>query len=259
MLISLKNVSKTIEGREILKDINWQVNKGEHWLVYGLNGAGKTTLLNIVNAYEFATTGEVVLFGHRPGEIGYSAQDVRAQMGYISCELSGKFQPEENVRDVVLSGFRQTIGLYHTPTQEEINRAKDVLEQLNIAGFESQCLGKLSSGEQQRVLLARAIINRPKVLVLDEPTNGLDFVGREQFIDTLKRMYYHYPETALIYVTHFIEEISSDVNQALLLKEGSIHAKGEIEDVLNGHHLSKLFNMPVKVYHHHHRYQIVRL
>lgn len=259
MLISLKNVSKIIDGREILKNINWEVNEGEHWLVYGLNGAGKTTLLNIVNAYEFASSGEVELFGTRPGEIGYSAQEVRAQMGYISCELSGKFQSEETVQNVVLSGLRQTIGLYEAPTKDEIHLAKDVLEQLNIAEFESQSLGKLSSGEQQRVLLARAIINQPKVLVLDEPTNGLDFVGREQFIDTLKRMYYHYPETALIYVTHFIEEISNDVSQALLLKEGRIHAKGEIGDVLNGHHLSKLFNMPVKVYHHQHRFQIVRL
>lgn len=259
MLISLNQVSKKREGREILNHIDWQVNRGEHWLVYGLNGAGKTTLLNIINAYEFASSGDVNLFGHCPGEDGYSARDIRAQMGYISCELSAKFEPNEIVRDVVLSGIPQTIGLYYVPTEVQINKAKQLLEQLNISEFEMQPLGKLSSGEQQRVLLARAIINQPKVLVLDEPTNGLDFVGREQFIDTLKRMFYHYPDTAMIYVTHFIEEISSTVSHALLLKEGRIHAKGSIDDVINGHHLSKLFNMPVKVYHHHQRYQIVRL
>ncbi|MBI5975896.1 ABC transporter ATP-binding protein [Staphylococcus canis] len=259
MLVNLENVYKQKSGRTLLSDINWLVHKGERWLVYGLNGAGKSTLLNIINAYDFATSGHVTLFDMSPGEKGYSAQAVRSHIGYVSSQLKARFAEGERVIDVVLSGIYQSIGLYQETTQDDIQRAEAMLETLDIIKYRDAYFGLLSTGEQQSVLLARAMMNSPDLLILDEPGNGLDFIARERLIDTLHRLYQHFHETAVIYVTHYVEEITDEFTHALLLKSGKIQQSGQIEEVMTSRHLSQLFNLPVKLYEHHHRYQIVRL
>ncbi len=259
MLFSVKALEKQKAGRQILSDVTWEVNEGERWLVYGLNGAGKSTLLNIINAYDFATSGEVSLFGMIPGQQGYSAHAVRERIGFVSGGLRERFAEGEYVIDIVLSGLYKSVGLYQKPTEADIKAANHMLTTLNIEKFAHQHFGLLSTGEQQRVLIARAMMGVPRLLILDEPCNGLDFVSRESFIDTLKQLYRNFPQTAVIYVTHFIEEVTSDFTHALLLTEGTVQCSGHIEDVLTSHHLSRLFNMPIKLYQHHRRFQIVRI
>lgn len=259
MLFSIQQGAKRKSGRKLLSDINWQVNEGECWLIYGLNGAGKTTLLNIINAYDFLTAGEIQLFGMVPGKRGYSAHHVREHIGYVSGSLRDRFSEGEIVRDVVLSGIFKSIGLYEQPTDAQVQMAREMLALLNMQAFEDQYFGLLSTGEQQRVLLARALMNEPLLLILDEPANGLDFVGREQLMETLSRIRQHFPQTTLIYVSHFVEEVTEDFTHALLLKKGAIQSQGPIETVMTAEALSKLFDMPVALYQHHGRYQIVKV
>lgn len=259
MLFSIQQGAKRKSGRTLLSDINWQVNEGECWLVYGLNGAGKTTLLNMINAYDFLTAGEIQLFGMVPGQCGYSAHHVREHIGYVSGLLRDRFSAGEIVRDVVLSGIFKSIGLYEQPTETQVALAREMLALLNMQAFETQYFGLLSTGEQQRVLFARALMNEPSLLILDEPANGLDFVGREQLMATLSQIRQHFPQAAVIYVSHFIEEVTEDFTHALLLKQGTIQNQGRIEAVLTNHTLSQLFDIPVALYQHHGRYQIVKV
>ncbi|UXR75826.1 MULTISPECIES: ATP-binding cassette domain-containing protein [unclassified Staphylococcus] len=178
-MIELKHMSKIKGGRTLLRNISWKIQPGEKWLVYGLNGAGKSTLLNVINAYDFATTGDISLFDMKPGHKGYSAHHVREQIGYISGGLRDRFAEGELVRDVVLSGLYKSIGVYQKPTENDIERVHQILQRFNMMHFEESYFGQLSTGEQQRVLLARALVTRPRLLILDEPCNGLDYVGRE--------------------------------------------------------------------------------
>ncbi|QLK86549.1 ABC transporter ATP-binding protein [Staphylococcus sp. 17KM0847] len=258
MLFLLDHVDKIKKGRMLLRDITWQVNEGERWLIYGLNGAGKSTLLNIINAYDFVTQGDVSLFGTSPGHQGYSAHNVRKQIGYISGSLRDRFAEGEIVQDVVLSGIYKSIGLYEKPTDHDMKCVEQVLEDLNMTHFKAHYFGQLSTGEQQRVLLARALVDHPKLLILDEPCNGLDYVGREQLLEMLSNIKQSYPQTAIIYVTHFMEEVTSEFTHALLLKAGRIQTLGQVEDVLTAPQLSQLLDMKVDLYRHKQRYQIVR-
>lgn len=257
-MIELKHMSKIKGGRTLLHNISWQIQPGEKWLVYGLNGAGKSTLLNVINAYDFATTGDISLFDMKPGHKGYSAHHVREQIGYISGGLRDRFAEGELVRDVVLSGLYKSIGVYQKPTENDIERVHQILQRFNMMHFEESYFGQLSTGEQQHVLLARALVTRPRLLILDEPCNGLDYVGREQLLDMIMNLQDDDSEMAVIYVTHVVEEVTADFTHALLLKQGEVQGVGEIHETLTSQALTALFNMPVQLQYQKGRYQLIR-
>lgn len=135
----------------------------------------KTTLLNILNAYDSITSGNIVLFGMTPGMVGYSADNVRQHIGFISNKLTNQFQDGEHVIGVVLSGYFKSIGLYKTFNHQQLIEAQKLLKLVGMAEFENEYLGYLSTGQQQRVMIARALISNPELLILDEPASGLDF------------------------------------------------------------------------------------
>ncbi|UXR77908.1 MULTISPECIES: ABC transporter ATP-binding protein [unclassified Staphylococcus] len=258
-MIELNNMTKVKGGKQLLHNISWQIQPGEKWLVYGMNGAGKSTLLNVITAYDFASKGEVCLFGMKPGHEGYSAYRVREQIGYVSGSLRDRFAEGELVRDVVLSGIYKSIGVYQTPTQQEIEKAQQVLCRFGMSHFEESYFGQLSTGEQQRVLLARALVTCPRLLILDEPCNGLDYVGREQLLDMIVNLQDDNKELAVIYVTHVVEEVTADFTHALLLNEGKVQKSGELQHTLTSQTLTQLFEMPVQLEHQKGRYQLIRL
>ena len=257
-MIILKDMAKIKGGQQLLQGISWHIQPGEKWLVYGMNGAGKSTLLNIITAYDFATRGDVQLFGMKPGQQGYSAHHVREQIGYISGSLRDRFAEGELVRDVVLSGIYKSIGVYQKPTDNDIQLAQQVLARFGLTEFESRYFGQLSTGQQQRVLLARALVIPPKLLILDEPCNGLDYVGREYLLDMLTDLHDDYRDMAIIYVTHFVEEVTSDFTHALLLKQGVVQTSGLIQQTLTRDNLTQLFSMPVNLQNQNGRYQLIR-
>lgn len=256
MLIELSHVARKKQGKTILKDINWQINEGERWMLYGLNGAGKTTLLNILNAYEPNTSGQLSLFGMQPGKKGYSADNVRHQIGFVSNSLMNRFQDGEVVLDVVISGAFKSIGVFQQVTEEQRKTAKNLLKQLNMSQFENQYYGYLSTGERQRVLIARALMDKPKLLILDEPASGLDFISREEVLQSLEQMYADNPELAVIYVTHFVEEITQNIDYGFLLKDGQCYERGPIDTILTSDMLSEFFNKQVKVAYQNNRYAL---
>ncbi|UFA55598.1 ABC transporter ATP-binding protein [Staphylococcus aureus] len=259
MLIQLDQVGRMKQGKTILKNISWQINGGDKWILYGLNGAGKTTLLNILNAYEPATTGYVNLFGKMPGKVGYSAETVRELIGFVSHSLLEKFPEDERVIDVVISGAFKSIGVYQDIDDEVRNEAHQLLKLVEMSDKAQQFIGYLSTGEKQRVMIARALMGQPRILILDEPAAGLDFIARESLLNILDSLSDTYPTLAMIYVTHFIEEITANFSKILLLKDGQSIQQGAVEDILTSENMSYFFRKKVAVQRWNNRFSMAML
>lgn len=256
MLIQLDQIGRMKQGKTILKKISWQIAKGDKWILYGLNGAGKTTLLNILNAYEPATSGTVNLFGKMPGKVGYSAETVRQHIGFVSHSLLEKFQEGERVIDVVISGAFKSIGVYQDIDEEVRNEAHQLLKLVGMSAKAQQYIGYLSTGEKQRVMIARALMGQPQVLM---PAAGLDFIARESLLSILDSLSDSYPMLAMIYVTHFIEEITSNFTKILLLKDGESVQQGLIDDILTSENMSRFFQKNVAVQRWNNRFSMAML
>ena len=246
MVLKLENVSLIRDGNWILQDINWQINKGENWVLFGLNGSGKTAILNLLNAFYFPTKGEVTVLGLEFGKT-YLSEKLRKQIGFVSSSLQEKFHPGDNAFEVVLSGAFASIGLYETPTDEMRKKAVDILEALGCIRYTNRNYETLSQGEKQRVMIARALMAEPSLLILDEPTNGLDFIAREQLLETIEKIAEKSGAPILIYVTHHVEEILPVFTKTLLLKEGQVFAEGETSELISSEKLTEFFNLPVQV------------
>ncbi|HFE4997053.1 TPA: ABC transporter ATP-binding protein [Staphylococcus aureus] len=236
MLIQLDQIGRMKQGKTILKKISWQIAKGDKWILYGLNGAGKTTLLNILNAYEPATSGTVNLFGKMPGKVGYSAETVRQHIGFVSHSLLEKFQEGERVIDVVISGAFKSIGVYQDIDDEIRNEAHQLLKLVGMSAKAQQYIGYLSTGEKQRVMIAR-----------------------ESLLSILDSLSDSYPTLAMIYVTHFIEEITANFSKILLLKDGQSIQQGAVEDILTSENMSRFFQKNVAVQRWNNRFSMAML
>ena len=158
-----------------------------------------------------------------------------------------RFQDGEIVLDVVMSGIFKSIGVFQDVQQQYIDLAKKYLKQMGIAQFENQYYGYLSTGERQKVLIARALMGSPKLLILDEPATGLDFIAREDLLSALTQLYKQNPQLAVIYVTHFVEEITQDIDYGFLLKNGKPFKQGKISEILNNATLSHFFKRNVNI------------
>jgi iron complex transport system ATP-binding protein len=246
MVLKLENVSLLREGNWIIQDINWKINRGENWVLFGLNGSGKTAILNLLNAYYFPTKGKVTVLGMEFGKT-YLSEKLRKQIGFVSSSLQEKFHPGDNAFEVVLSGAFASIGLYETPTDEMRKKAVELLETLGCIRYANRNYEKLSQGEKQRVLIARALMADPALLILDEPTNGLDFIAREQLLESIEKIAENPGAPTLIYVTHHIEEILPVFTKTLLLKEGQVFADGKTSELISSQKLTAFFNLPVQV------------
>jgi len=255
-LINLKHIYKQKHGKTILNDLNWHIETGDNWILYGVNGAGKTTLLNIMNAYESVSQVEIEMFEMVPGKKGYSAENVRQHIGFVSHSLLEKFQDGEKVIDVVLSGIFKSIGLYKEYSDEHIKEAEKLLNLVGMLSYKDQYLGYLSTGQKQKVMIARALIHQPDVLILDEPASGLDFLARDQLLYLLENLNKTYAHLTMIYVTHVIEEIIPLFSKIFLLKEGSCFDKGITKDILTDSIMSKFFNNQIEVIQYRNRYHL---
>ncbi|MFV2048984.1 ABC transporter ATP-binding protein [Metabacillus sp. YM-086] len=245
-IIELKHVSLKRNGQWILKDINWEIKKHEHWVLYGLNGAGKTALLNMLCAYYFPTEGDVKVLGKVFGR-DYLAEKLRQKIGLVSTKLQQKFYPSDTAFEIVLSGAFASIGLYDKPTEEMRQKAIGLLKELSCLHYADRAYETLSQGERQRVLIARALMSEPELLILDEPTTGLDFLAREQLLESIEGMMKKESAPTLLYVTHHVEEILPIFSHTLLLKSGEVFDSGETNEMLSAGKLSALFDSDVSV------------
>jgi iron complex transport system ATP-binding protein len=245
-MVKLEHVSLDIYGsrRRILHDINWHINRGESWILFGRNGSGKTKLLEIITGYLFQTEGTLTRFGC--GQAGTDIRELRKRIGYMSSILREKFDRKEKVMDTVLSGIYASIGLYRKPSADEIKRAHRLLESANLASRGKDIIGHLSDGEKQRVFMIRALINDPDMLILDEPATGLDIGAREDFLESLQNLMAE-GRHSVIYVTHHVEEITPLFSRIFILDEGKCFFNGSIDDAIATKVFRNLFKRNIDV------------
>ena len=246
-MIKLENISLDIygAGKRILNNINWHIGYGESWILFGRNGSGKTKLLEIITGYIFQTEGDITRFGH--GQSDSDIRDIRKKIGYVSSVLREKFDGGEKIIDTVLSGLYASIGLYRKPSPEEIEKAHLLLTEANLSGREKDIIGHLSDGEKQKVLMLRALINNPDILILDEPATGLDIGAREEFLDTLKNIMSR-REHSIIYVTHHVEEITQIFGRIFVIDEGKCFYNGTVDQAIENSIFSDLFKRKIEVF-----------
>ncbi|MFC4388098.1 ABC transporter ATP-binding protein [Gracilibacillus marinus] len=245
MVIDMKGISLRKSGKWILHNINWQVNKGEHWALVGLNGAGKSALLHMLVADYFPTNGQLSVVGKTFGK-DVLGERLRQQIGIVSSSIKGKLYGTDTAYQVILSGGFASIGLYEEPTDTMRKKAIELLKELDCYDYANREFRTLSQGEQQRILIGRALMGNPKLLILDEPTNGLDFIAREKLLDTIESLAKKVTPT-MIFVTHHVEEILPTFNKTLLLKRGEVFASGDTSSMLTGEMLSEFFGIKVTI------------
>jgi iron complex transport system ATP-binding protein len=246
MVLHLEEVSLKREGKWILQNVNWNIEKGEHWVLFGLNGAGKTAILNMLNAEYFPTKGKVTVLGKEFGKT-YLGEKLRRQIGFVSSSVQQKLYPIDNAFEIVLSGGFASIGLYETPTDEMREKAISLLRDMGCINYANRNYETLSQGEKQRVLIARALMADPPLLILDEPANGLDFIAREHLLESIDKIAKHPNAPTILYVTHHVEEILPVFNKTLLLKAGQVFAAGKTEEMISSETLTQFFDLPVEV------------
>src|SRR5690625_572551 len=226
--------------------MNWQVNAGEHWAVIGLNGAGKTTLLNMVNGYIWPTTGSVSVLGNEFGKT--DIHEMRKSIGWVSSSLGERVNGRHLVEDIVVSGKFAAVGLvFAEPINEDFDKARELMKFLRAEYLYGQPYEKCSHGEKQKILIARGLMADPNLLILDEPTNGLDFIAREELLQTIEQIGKGEKAPTIIFVTHHIEEILPIFSHTLLLENGTVFAKGTRQDVLTSDYMSRLYKRNIQV------------
>ena len=236
--IELKNVGYRVGHRDLLKDINLNVCANERWIVLGLNGSGKTTLLSLLAGYR---TTEIGTLRYNKRECDERMRNkMRSETGFISDSFFGAFFWNEAVLDIILSGKTGSLGYDSTITLKDVVKAKKMLRYFDMIHKAQYPFELLSKGQQQIVLICRGLMNEGKLLFLDEPCNGLDILMREKVQYLLRESVYK-KNIGVVYVTHHLEEVTSDFNRCLLLKNGQQFAAGNIEHVLSGETLSKFF------------------
>ncbi len=248
-VLRLHGVGLTIEGRRVLKDVAWRVAPGERWVVLGRNGSGKTSLLRIASLYLHPTEGTVDVLGERLGRT--DVRHLRTRIGVASAAMADLLRPGLTATDVVMTAKHAALEpWWHQYDDADRARAVGLLDRLGGAALADQRFGTLSSGERQRVQLARTLMGDPGLLLLDEPTAGLDLGGREDLVHRLGELAADPTTPPVVLVTHHVEEIPPGFDHVLLLLDGEVQAAGPTEEVLTAEALSACFGLPLAVERH---------
>jgi iron complex transport system ATP-binding protein len=242
-ILKVTSLGITRDGTTILDAISWAVRKGEHWVILGANGSGKTSLLSALTGYLTPTTGEVEVLGQRYGSSDW--RELRRAIGIVSSSVRQMMHDDEPALDSVISGKFAMIDFWGKSTRADRARAMRILRQVECAQLAARPWRVLSQGERQRILIGRALMARPRLLILDEPCAGLDPVSREHFLQFIQRLGLQRNSPALILVTHHVEEIMPVFSHLLLLKAGRILASGPRDAVLASRLLGETFGARV--------------
>ncbi|MFI6866363.1 ABC transporter ATP-binding protein [Nocardia sp. NPDC050406] len=244
-LLQVRDVDFVRSGNAILRSVNLTVRAGEHWALLGPNGAGKTTLLKMLGAFEHPTRGSVEVLGHRLGRVDMRA--LRTAIGHVD--------PRHNpgvpltVHEIVLTGLTNSADLLPrwTPSAEQVAEADRLIDLMGLAHRRNAQWPILSQGERGRMLIARALMPSPRLLLLDEPATGLDLSGREHLLERIDRLQHTHPDLASVLVTHHLEELPPGTTHAMLLRGGRTLAAGPVDDVLTTELVSECFDYPVRI------------
>ncbi|QGU08193.1 putative ABC transporter ATP-binding protein YlmA [Corynebacterium occultum] len=246
-VINLDNVTFRRNGKDIIHGASLCIGRGEHWAMLGPNGAGKSTILGFCAAESFPTSGTVEVLGNRLGRVDMAA--LRRNIGHVNPRH--RLHSPLTVTQVVLTGITGTIDLpmYWEPAPQQLERAAAEVELLGLGSISDEIWPTLSQGERGRALIARALIAEPELLLLDEPSTGLDVAAREQLLGTLDDLNHARPGLTSILVTHHLEELPESTTHAVLISDGLIPAAGPVHEVLNTENISRAFHHPIQVEH----------
>jgi len=245
-VVSMAGVGVRRGGADLLADLDWTVELDERWVVIGPNGAGKTTLLRLAAAEMHPTVGTVELLGERLGRV--DVFELRPRIGLASASLAGRVPPDETAHDVVRSAGYGVLGSWRERYDPEDDaRAAALMEMMGVLGLARRAYGTLSTGERQRVLLSRALMTDPEMLLLDEPAAGLDLGAREDLVALLSELAADPDGPATVMVTHHVEEIPPGASHAMLMREGRVVAQGLLDDVMTSENLSATFGQPLEL------------
>ncbi|MEU7765329.1 ABC transporter ATP-binding protein [Nocardia sp. NPDC049190] len=244
LLIDFTNVTVRRSGHTLVGPVTWQVELDERWVVLGPNGAGKTSLLRMAGAQIHPTSGVAHLLGERIGKVDMS--ELRPRIGLSSAAVASRIPVDEKVTDLVVSAGYAVLGRWRERYDDvDTDRAIDMLESLGAEHLSDRAYGTLSEGERKRVLIARALMTDPELLLLDEPAAGLDLGGREELVERLGDLAADPDSPAIVLVTHHVEEIPPGFTHGLLLNEGEVVAQGLLSDVLTSANLSDAFRQSI--------------
>lgn len=245
-VISFDRVSVIRGGNFLLRGLSWQVELDERWVILGPNGAGKTTLLNLASARMHPSRGEAWVLGERLGRTDIN--ELRTRVGITTGQLADRVPPAERVLDVVVTAAWSVVGRWRESydAQDE-RRARALLHQLGMGALLDREFGTLSEGERKRTQIARALMTDPELMLLDEPTAGLDLGGREDLLARLSELAEDPDAPAMVLVTHHVEEIPPGFTHAMLLREGTVVAAGLLGETMTADNLSKTFGLPLMV------------
>ncbi|WP_301110125.1 ABC transporter ATP-binding protein [Sporosarcina sp.] len=244
-IIKIEDVYFRRGDNQILQGVDWEITEGQQWGMLGLNGSGKTSLLSIISTYEIPSSGEVEVLGKRFGST--YLPELRKKIGFVSSSLEkfSDFFWGETIERVIISGKFASFGIYEKVLDEDWVRADYLVKEFRLDHLEGKRFRVLSEGEKRRVLIARALMGNPDLLILDEPCSGLDILAREQFLEALEIATKNHVH--LVYVTHHIEELVAEMTHVLLLKEGKVVAAGPKYEVLTDDLLSETYQVPVSI------------
>jgi iron complex transport system ATP-binding protein len=244
-ILSISNLTVQRGETRILDDLSWAVQRREHWVILGANGSGKTSLLSSLTGYLSPTSGSISVLGQTFGETDW--RDLRTHIGIVSSSVRQMLPDHEPALLTVISGKYAMIDYWGRIKSADRLAAARILRQVEVAHLANRRWEVLSQGERQRVLIGRALMAKPRLLILDEPCAGLDPVAREHFLSFVQRLGSQRGAPALIFVTHHVEEIVPVFTHALLLRRGKVLTSGKKQSAMNSVNLSKTFDAPLRL------------
>lgn len=255
--IELEHIDLYLGDTHALRDLSWAVKPGENWALLGPNGAGKSALLKLLSGDRYPRPREESVYrvcGYDRLRPGCNVWDLKKILGIISPELQANYLPDTQGISVVLSGFFSSNGLYEDITPEQLSTALDAMDRLGVRHLERRTIGAMSYGEARRLLIARALIHEPKLLVFDEPTTGLDLAAAEYFLDSVQQLAVE--GYSIIIVTHHLPEIISAITHVGVIRDGKIDRSGPKHDVVTSDLFKELYGMDFEVHVENERYWI---
>lgn len=242
-LVEVTDVTLRFGNKAVVQNANWNVNEGENWAFLGLNGSGKTSLLSMLAGYIGPASGRIKLFDTVVTQENRSK--LRRNISFVSSSFFNKIFRKEQVLDIILSGITEDFFINPSVVRlKDVNKARALLAVYNMQDYIRYSYDHLSKGQQQCVLLARALMKKSRLLILDEPCEGLDLLKKDLLLQQIHELVNE--NIAVIYVTHHVEELTSIFNKAILMRGGQIHSQGDFEAMFEKKNLEDFFERKVK-------------
>ena len=247
-VIELERVSVVREGKRILDDVTWRVERGECWAIMGANGAGKSTLLSVLSGYTWPTSGVIRVLGGTYGRVDLG--EVRERTGLMEPSRMPEFDGRMSCREVIATGLYGTVMLpfWREIGEAEWERVEREVMAIGLGAIAGEGFGKLSTGEKAKVLIGRAVVGEPELFILDEPTAGLDMRNRAEIVAMLDGIMTRERRPTMIVVSHHFDELPGTLDKVLLLKRGGVLRQGRAEEVVTSENISEAFGCSAEVF-----------